>query len=148
MPIAAEAELNQGTLGPDVREAFASNGQPLPQDAKVKTLKPDDVSLRWEITSSDRCYLVRKRNWHPDLAVYFDGDNRFVSDLPDGANFGLSVRQAVRRRLSDGLILEDEGIEADYYYRMTRNDLLSDNVDLIAFACNLLEPSKSAATSV
>ena len=37
-------------------------------------------------------------------------------------------------------LLEDEGIEADHYYRMTRNDLLLDNVDLIAFACKLLEP--------
>jgi hypothetical protein len=138
MPVAAEIELNQGTLGPDVREAFASNGQSLPQEVNVTTLEPD-FSLRWDITSGDRRYLVRLRPFIPDLAVYFDGDNRFLTDLPDGIGFELSVRQAVRRRLSDGLVLEDEGIVADHYYRMTRNDVLSQNVDLIAFACNMLK---------
>jgi hypothetical protein len=101
--------------------------------------------MRWEITSGDRRYIVGKRGWTPDfadLAVFFDDDNRFVGDLPDGVSFGFSIRQAVRRRLSDGLVLEDEGIEIDHYYRMTRNDVLSRNVDLVAFACNLLEPSK------
>jgi hypothetical protein len=135
MPVAAEIELNQGTLGPTVKEAFVSNGQSLSQECKVTTLEPD-WSLRWEITSGDRRYLIRKRDWLPDLAVYFDGDNRFVGDLPDGVDCGLSVRQAVRK---NGLVLEDEGIEADHYYRMTRNDLLLNNVDLIAFACNQLK---------
>jgi hypothetical protein len=136
MPIGAEIELNQGTAGPQVREAFAANGQPLDPEVKVTKLTPDDVTLRWEVWSADRRYLVRKRDWLPDLAVYFSGDNRFLGDLPDGVDFGLSVGQAIRRGLSDGLVLEDERIEANYYYRMTRNDVLSHNVDLIEFACS------------
>jgi hypothetical protein len=142
MPIAAEIELNEGTPGLTIRETFASNGQQLPEEAKVTRLDTD-WSLRWEIASADRRYLIRKRDWLPDLAVYFDGDNPFVGDLPDGVDFGLSVRQAIRRR-SNGLVLEDEGIEADHYYHMTRNDLLLGNVDLIAFACKLLGPSTTA----
>jgi hypothetical protein len=143
MPIEGESELNQGTPGPTVRETFSSNGQSLSQEAEVETLEPD-WSLRWEITSGDRRYLIRKRDWLHALAVYFDGDNRFIADLPDGVNFGLSIRQAVRK---NGLVLEDEGIEADHYYRMTRNDLLLGNVDLTAFACSLLDPSKTSWVS-
>ena len=96
MPIAGEIEFNQGAPGPIARETFASNGQQLLEDAKVTTLDPD-FSLRWEIVSGYRRYLVRRRDWLPDLAVYFEGDNRFIGDLPDGVDFGLSVRQAIRK---------------------------------------------------
>jgi len=137
-----DSDLDKGTIPGAVRDAFASNGHGLSAAATVRRLPPDRLGDLWEIADGSDTYLVGKREWlRRELAVYFDGGNRFVDDLPPGAELGFSIRQAVRRMQSDGLVLEDEGITADHYYRMTREDVLGGNAKLIEFACGLLEDS-------
>jgi C-terminal processing protease CtpA/Prc len=52
--------------------------------------------------------------------------------LPDGVGLTLSFRRATRGGPSEGLPIEDVGIEGDESYAMTRNDVLNGNCDLYA----------------
>ena len=54
-----------------------------------------------------------------------------LPQLPDDVDLTFSFRRATRARSSEGLPIEDVGIEGTPY-AMTRNDLLNGNVDLIA----------------
>jgi hypothetical protein len=52
--------------------------------------------------------------------------------LPDGVAYSIAIRRATRSGLSDGLPIEDIGVQG-IPYAMTRDDLLHDNRDLLAF---------------
>jgi C-terminal processing protease CtpA/Prc len=58
--------------------------------------------------------------------------------LPDGVRYTVAIRRAVRSGASDGLPIEDLGVPG-VPYAMTRDDLLRDNRDLIAFCARQLE---------
>lgn len=140
LPPEAEAELDKGVIGTDVRDIFAANSRILSATAQASRLPPDAFGELWQIADGLSVYTVAKRSWlRRALAVHFGGDNPYADDLPAGVDFGFSIRQAVRRKKSDGLVLEDEGIVADHYYRMTREDILSGNSALLRFACGLLK---------
>lgn len=140
LPAEAEADLDAGVIGANVRSAFSANGHTLSETAQARRVSSDTLGELWQISDTAAVYTVGKRTGlRQALAVYFDGDNRYVGNLPAGVELGFSIRQAIRRKRSDGLVLEDEGITADHYYRMTRDDVLAGNVALLRFACGLLK---------
>ena len=65
--------------------------------------------------------------------------------LPLGADFRIAVRRTVRVGANAGDIVEDLGVRPDHLHRMTRRDLLEDNVDLIEQAAQLLALRKAYA---
>ncbi|MER9223625.1 S41 family peptidase [Mesorhizobium sp. M0644] len=137
-PLSAEFELESGQVGPITVASFASAGTTLSSAAVVKRLPDSDFGKFCEITENGQSYKIGKMVWlRSNLAAYFPGDNRFVDDLPAGFDFGFSIRQGIRKRGGQGLVLEDEGIVADHYYRMSATDVLSGNADLISYACGL-----------
>jgi hypothetical protein len=59
-------------------------------------------------------------------------------DLPNGAGMRVAIRRSVRVGTHAGTEVEDIGVRPDVRHKMTRNDLLNDNVDLIEHAGELL----------
>jgi C-terminal processing protease CtpA/Prc len=80
---------------------------------------------------------------HQDLMPYFDetGTSPFKS-LPRLAGFSLAFRRSQRVRGAAGHEIEDFGVASDETYRLTRADLLEDNVDLIIHTAKLLKRQK------
>ena len=64
--------------------------------------------------------------------------NPFVG-LPGGASMCVAARRSTRVGEQSGVPLEDLGVVPNERYRMTRNDLLQSNVDLIAHAGKFLK---------
>jgi hypothetical protein len=58
--------------------------------------------------------------------------------LPHGANMRVSIRRTVRVGRLAGTPVEDLGVVPNHRHKMTRRDLLEDNVDLLAHAGRLL----------
>ncbi|MGY4465885.1 hypothetical protein ACVWWK_001567 [Bradyrhizobium sp. LB9.1b] len=65
-----------------------------------------------------------------------------VEPMPGHASFNFAARRSTRVGKSRGIPVEGLGIEPDYWYRMTRRDVLSNNEDLIAFATSVLTTRK------
>jgi C-terminal processing protease CtpA/Prc len=59
-------------------------------------------------------------------------------DLPNNAGMRVAIRRSVRVGTHAGTEVEDLGVKPDVRHKMTRNDLLNDNVDLIEHAAELL----------
>jgi Peptidase family S41 len=59
-------------------------------------------------------------------------------DLPKGANLRVAIRRSSRVGAKSGVQLEDLGVVPHEVHRMTRNDVLGDNADLMAHAGRLL----------
>jgi peptidase S41-like protein len=57
--------------------------------------------------------------------------------LPDGIGYSIAIRRAIRSGESDGVPIEDLGIEG-LPYAMTKDDLLYDNRDLVEFCARHL----------
>lgn len=66
------------------------------------------------------------------------GTAHALPDLPDGVRFTLSVRRATRARDSEGVPIEDLGVAGTTTYAMSREDLVDDNRDLIAWCAQRL----------
>lgn len=58
--------------------------------------------------------------------------------LPNGANMRVSIRRTLRVGALSGTPVEDLGVRPDVVHKMTRNDLLAGNVDLLDAAGKLL----------
>ena len=58
-------------------------------------------------------------------------------DLPGGVDLRFAVRRTLRVGENAGIQLEDLGVEADIPYRMSADDLLWDNVDLLRKAAEV-----------
>ncbi len=67
-----------------------------------------------------------------------------VPTLPAGADLRVAVRRSLRVGANAGVVLEDLGIVPDAVHRMTKNDLLHGNNDLLAAAGALLAEMNSA----
>ncbi|UPT96482.1 S41 family peptidase [Bradyrhizobium barranii subsp. apii] len=61
-----------------------------------------------------------------------------VEPMPGHASFNFAARRSTRVGKSRGIPVEGLGIKPDYWYRMTRRDVLSKNEDLITFAASVL----------
>jgi Peptidase family S41 len=71
--------------------------------------------------------------------------------IPKGASFRVAIRRSTRVGARSGEPLEDLGVIPDVpVYRMTRNDVLNHNADLITHACGILanRPRQSLAASL
>lgn len=73
------------------------------------------------------------------LRKFFDKarDSPLRKTLPNQAGMTIALRRSVRVGLHAGAEVEDFGVTPDIPYRMTRSDLLNENVDLIEYACSL-----------
>lgn len=58
--------------------------------------------------------------------------------LPNGANLRTAIRRTLRTGEAAGTPVEDLGVRPDTIHRMTRNDVLKANVDLLAAAGQML----------
>ncbi len=67
-----------------------------------------------------------------------------LKKLPGGAQLGLAIRRSTRVGANSGGVLEDLGVRCDVKYRITRNDLLNHDRELLQFACRQLgaQPSR------
>jgi hypothetical protein len=76
---------------------------------------------------------------HTDLEQTLPPASSPFKPIPSGASFRVAIRRSTRVGAHSGEPLEDLGVACDVpIYRMTRNDLLNHNVDLIARACGIL----------
>jgi C-terminal processing protease CtpA/Prc len=69
---------------------------------------------------------------YDDLAAAVAGTPQALPALPDGIGLSLSFRRATRAGPSEGLPIEDVGVEGHESYAMTRDDVLQGNRDLYA----------------
>ncbi len=69
---------------------------------------------------------------HVDLREALADTPFELEALPEGVKYTVAIRRAVRSGASDGVPIEDIGVSGIPYV-MTRDDLLKDNKDLIAF---------------
>ena len=76
-----------------------------------------------------------------------DADSPYDT-LPNGAGLRVSIRRTLRVGEQSGTPVEDLGITPDERYRMTRNDLLNSNEDLIGRAAELLASQPVRALDV
>jgi len=76
---------------------------------------------------------------HEELRGYFtDAPNSPFKALPREAGLRVAFRRALRVGPQIGNDVEDFGVMPDHFHRMTRNDVLKGNVDLINYAASLL----------
>ncbi len=76
---------------------------------------------------------------HDLLRSVLPGPDSPFGELPGGANMRVAIRRTTRVGDNAGLPLEDLGVEPDQIHRLTRNDLLNGNSDLITAAIQMLQ---------
>ncbi len=80
--------------------------------------------------------------WTHSLLYYLTHNaietSKYLKPLPFGANFTIAMRRTLRVGSNAGIPLEDLGVKPDYTYKMTKDDLLKKNRDLISRACEIL----------
>ena len=79
---------------------------------------------------------------HELLRMVLPGSDSPFRELPGGINMRVAIRQTTRIGDKAGMPLEDLGIQPDAIHRITRNDVLYENHDLIAAAASLLQSSR------
>ncbi|PZD97116.1 peptidase S41 [Paenibacillus sambharensis] len=79
---------------------------------------------------------------HDLLRALLPGPDSPFQELPGGTFMRVAIRQTTRVGDKAGLPLEDLGIQPDAIHRLTRDDVLSDNRDLISAAAALLLQSQ------
>jgi hypothetical protein len=77
--------------------------------------------------------------WTHDLLKHLmgSGDSPLKS-LPKGAGMRVSIRRTLRVHEREGTPLEDLGVIPDYIHKMTKDDVLNGNIDLINDAASIL----------
>jgi hypothetical protein len=79
-----------------------------------------------------------RRHW--EFREYFKSAARSpFKSLPKKADIEIPFRRFERVGPQAGHAIEDFGVRRDYSHRMTRNDVLKDNVDLIKYAASILK---------
>lgn len=63
-----------------------------------------------------------------------------LEPLPAGMTLNVAMRRAVRTGRYNGFPIENFGVEVDRLYRLTLNDLLNANADLLNYAAGVLTP--------
>ncbi len=76
---------------------------------------------------------------HQLLRRTLPGAESPLEPLPKNAAMRVAIRRTTRVGDNAGLPLEDLGVQPDHIHRMTRDDVLSGNRDLIAAAATLLQ---------
>lgn len=126
-----KADFSAGKLSAQIVDAFNAAGTSL---SKMATLSPgqvDDGDTAWVIQDGTLTHVVRDQPWMSDhLEVYLSRSPSGLANLPNGVNFRLTMRRALRTRASEGRVLEDVGIVPDILYHMTIRDVVEHNQDL------------------
>ena len=73
--------------------------------------------------------------------------NTDYAPLPKGADLRVAIRRTLRTGSNAGEVLEDFGVRPDVLHRMTRQDLINSNLDLIQRAGEILSELKSYTIS-
>jgi hypothetical protein len=60
------------------------------------------------------------------------------AELPRGTGMKVAIRRTLRVGKFDGAVLEDFGVKPDKRWKLTRNDLLNSNADLMEFAAGAM----------
>jgi Peptidase family S41 len=77
--------------------------------------------------------------WTHDLLKHLMGNTDSpLKSLPKGAGMRVSIRRTLRVHEHEGMPLEDLGVIPDYMHKMTKDDVLNGNVDLIDNAASIL----------
>jgi C-terminal processing protease CtpA/Prc len=77
--------------------------------------------------------------WTHDLLKNLMGDTDSpLKSLPNGAGMRVSIRRTLRVHEREGMPLEDLGVVPDLVHRMTKEDILNGNIDLINDASSIL----------
>lgn len=70
------------------------------------------------------------------------------SRLPGGSDLRVAIRRTLRVRENAGAVVEDLGVVPDFLHRMTRDDVLHGNRDLIKEAARILSERESHAIRI
>jgi hypothetical protein len=77
--------------------------------------------------------------WTHDLLKSLMGDTDFpFKSLPNGSGMRVAIRRTLRVHQQEGMPLEDLGVIPDYVHKMTSDDVLNGNIDLINHAASIL----------
>ncbi|HEX2169713.1 MAG TPA: S41 family peptidase [Nitrososphaera sp.] len=77
--------------------------------------------------------------WTHDLLKRLMGNSDSpLKSLPKGAGMRVSIRRTLRVHEREGTPLEDLGVIPDYVHKMTKDDVLNGNIDLINDAASIL----------
>lgn len=76
---------------------------------------------------------------YSSIAELLGDPERFPPSLPDQASFRFAARRVTRVGENSGVLLEDLGVKADEFHRLTRRDVLERNRDLIERAAKILK---------
>lgn len=78
--------------------------------------------------------------WSHDLLLHLLQNNSHspYKPLPSNADMRVSIRRTIRVGKSNGTVLEDFGVVPDILHPMSRDDLLNDNIDLLAMAAQII----------
>jgi hypothetical protein len=85
---------------------------------------------------------------HELLRQVLPGPKSPFQPLPQGASFRVSIRRVIRAGTHRGVPLEDLGVAPDETHRMTKNDLINANADLLAKAGRILAALPGATLDV
>jgi len=73
-----------------------------------------------------------------DLRSFADPGSSAFAALPKGGELRVAIRRSLRVGPRAGIVLEERGVTPDEVYRLTENDLLGGDRDLLAHACEYL----------
>lgn len=76
---------------------------------------------------------------YSSIAGLLGDPERFPAELPEQASFRFAARRVTRVGENSGVLLEDLGVKADEFHRLTRRDVLERNRDLIERAAKILK---------
>jgi len=129
-------ELDQRRVSQGLVEEFKRNHRTISTSSQVLRRHNDDRSW-WLVKEGDTIYRLAQFSANA-LSVHFEEAFPRFPELPPDISFSFSMRQAIRKGKANGMILEDAGIEAQHYYKLTKADLLDGDKDLFAFAASKL----------
>jgi hypothetical protein len=82
---------------------------------------------------------------HNDLKNWMgNGTDSPFRSLPSRASMSVSLRRLLRVHEREGMLLEDLGVKPDHVHKMTKDDILNDNVNLVNHAASILATHKIA----
>lgn len=139
-----KAAFDEGTLSPEVRDAFNREGASLSERATLSPGQRQYDGVFWTINDGALAHLVRHLPWMNDpLRVYLDQGRSGFAEMPEGVTLSVTMRRCLRVRKSEGRLEEDLGIKPDVVYHMTLRDVIEKNQDLINFAAEELSRSST-----
>ncbi|WP_367372167.1 S41 family peptidase [Pseudomonas lini] len=137
-----------GNLSTQIVDAFNAAGISLSEKATLASEQVDEDETAWVIQDGILTHVIRDLPWMSDhLEVYLARSPSGLANLPNGVNFGLTIRRALRVKANEGRVLEDVGIVPDTFYHMTLRDVMEHNQDLFERAGKELSGGEPASAT-